>query len=124
MIVAVDFDGTVEHKFPLVGEDVPGAVTTLQNLVQAGHKLILWTIRADGSPTHPNCLQEAISWYKDRNIPLWGVNANPSQKYWSKSPKAHADIFIDDMAIGAPLRHGCIDWTEVGAELYKRGYLV
>ena len=123
-IIAVDFDGTVvEHKFPLVGPDVPGAVTTLKKLVQAGHKLILWTIRAENSKKYPYCLHEACNWYSQRGIDLWGVNKNPQQKYWSQSPKAHADLFIDDMALGAPLKDGCIDWSRVSAYLHETGYL-
>jgi hypothetical protein len=38
MIVAVDFDGTcVEHMYPLVGEDAPGAVET-----SSGSSVIDW----------------------------------------------------------------------------------
>ena len=44
MIIAVDFDGTcVKHRYPMVGEDVDGAVSVLKELVRKGHKIILIT---------------------------------------------------------------------------------
>jgi len=47
MIIAVDFDGTcVAYDFPNIGQDI-GAVPVLEELVAAGHKLILWTVRGD-----------------------------------------------------------------------------
>ena len=46
-IIAVDFDGTcVEHEYPSVGLDVEGAVSTLRDLVNEGHKLILYSMRS------------------------------------------------------------------------------
>lgn len=45
MIIAVDFDGTcVKHRYPMVGEDVDGAVSVLKELVRKGHKIILYTM--------------------------------------------------------------------------------
>lgn len=47
MIIAVDFDGTcVKHRYPMVGEDVDGAVSVLKELVRKGHKIILYTMRS------------------------------------------------------------------------------
>lgn len=46
MIIAVDFDGTcVKHRYPMVGEDVDGAVSVLKELVRKGHKIILHRVR-------------------------------------------------------------------------------
>ena len=46
MIIAVDFDGTcVTHEFPEVGRDI-GAVPVLKELVEKGHKIILYTMRS------------------------------------------------------------------------------
>jgi hypothetical protein len=95
MTIAVDFDGTcVTHDYPRVGKDI-GAVPVLKALVANGHKLILFTMR-DGP-----ALQDAVSWFKDRGIPLYGVNENPD---WSTgSPKVYPHLYIDDAALGAPL---------------------
>ena len=42
MTIAVDFDGTiVEHKYPEIGREIPGAIETLKRLAADGDKLIL-----------------------------------------------------------------------------------
>ena len=97
-IFAIDFDGTcVFHEYPKVGESVPNAVRVLRLLVANGHKLILWTMRSGKE------LQDAQDWFKKHNIPLWGVQDNPEQKSWTSSPKAYAQVYIDDAALGCPL---------------------
>ena len=101
-IFAVDFDGTcVMHDYPEVGADVPGAVETLKWLADQGGKIILWTMRSD-KPEVP-VLTDAVTWFKDRDIPLYGINTCPGQKGWTDSPKAYAHVYIDDAALGAPL---------------------
>lgn len=118
MIIAVDFDGTcVDHQFPEVGPSLPGAVSTLQDLVKQGHKLILWTMRSGDHQL------AAEKWFRDNHIELWGIQGNPEQSSWTSSPKAYAQIYIDDAAFGAPLillpwmkRKG-IDWDVVRARL-------
>jgi hypothetical protein len=98
MIIAVDFDGTcVEHDYPDVGMDVEGAVDVLKALNAKGHKLILFTMRSGSK------LDAAVRWFKERKIELWAVNTNPEQKSWTDSVKVHADLYIDDSAVGCPL---------------------
>lgn len=98
MIIAVDFDGTcVKHRYPMVGEDVDGAVSVLKELVRKGHKIILYTMRSGDT------LDDAISWFIDNDIELWGINRNPEQYGWSSSPKVFANLYIDDAALGIPL---------------------
>ena len=42
MIIAVDFDGTcVKHRYPMVGEDVDGAVSVLKELVRKGQVVLI-----------------------------------------------------------------------------------
>ena len=113
MIFAIDFDGTsVEHEYPKVGPDVPGAVDTQKWLVSLGHNIILWTMRSD------KYLQDAVDWYKERGIPLYGVNANPDQSNWTNSPKCYAQLYIDDASLGCPLVYPengrpYVDWVAV-----------
>lgn len=113
MIIAIDFDGTcVTHDFPRVGKEI-GAVPVLKRLIEAGHKLILFTMRSDvENPTsdNPEILQEAgayltdaVNWFKENDIPLWGIQTNPEQSTWTHSPKAYAHLYIDDAALGCPL---------------------
>ena len=123
MIIAVDFDGTVvTHEFPNVGDDV-GAVDVLKRLVACGHKLILWTMRSGGY------LIEARAWFERNNIPLWGINKNPEQHEWTASPKAYAELFIDDAALNVPLIYPdkgrpYVDWFSVEHLLREKGLFV
>lgn len=117
MIIAVDFDGTcVTHEYPDVGQNI-GAQEVLRKLVAAGHKLILWTMRSGDELDH------AEDWFKAAEIPLFGVNCNPEQKSWTGSPKAYAHLYIDDAAMGAPLKTNdigvrpYIDWAKVESSL-------
>lgn len=98
MYIAIDFDGTcVTHDYPRIGKDI-GAVTVLKRLVNGGHKLILNTMRSADE------LADAVQWFIDNDIPLYGVNENPTQKRWTNSPKVYAHLYIDDAALGCPLK--------------------
>lgn len=97
MIICIDFDGTcVTHDYPAIGKEI-GATPVLKQLVADGHQFILWTMRS-GQP-----LAEAIDWFQERDIPLYGVQKNPTQERWTASPKAYAQLYIDDAAFGCPL---------------------
>lgn len=97
MDICVDFDGTcVKHAYPQVGENI-GAEVVLRKLVDADHRLVLFTMRSGKE------LQDAIDWFEAHDIPLYGVNENPTQKQWTESPKAFGQLYIDDAALGAPL---------------------
>jgi hypothetical protein len=97
MYIAIDFDGTcVTHDYPRVGKDI-GAVPVLKKLTDSGHQLILNTMRSGDE------LADAIQWFIDNDIPLYGVNENPTQKSWTASPKVYAQLYIDDAALGCPL---------------------
>ena len=124
-IACVDFDGTcVMHEYPKIGADVPHAVDVLKKLNENDVKLILWTIR---SGEH---LLEAVDWFVERDIEIWSINKNPQQRFWSKSPKAYAPVYIDDAALGCPLKFPIddssrpyADWVEIEKLLEKIGYL-
>ena len=124
-IICVDFDGTcVMHEYPKIGADVPNAVNVLKKLNENEVKLILWTIRSG------EYLQEAVDWFAEREIAIWSVNKNPQQRFWSKSPKAYAPVYIDDAALGCPLKlplddvsRPFADWFEIESLLQEIGYL-
>lgn len=124
MIINLDFDGTcVSHDFPM-GNDI-GAVPVLKRLVDNGHQLILFTMRSRNMISQRNgekndFLQEAIDWFKQHNIPLYGIQINPTQKQWTESPKSYAHLIIDDTALGCPLKvdksisdKPFVDWKKV-----------
>ncbi|MBR2326178.1 MAG: hypothetical protein IKA49_02320 [Alistipes sp.] len=121
--IAVDFDGTcVTHEYPYLGLDI-GAQPVLRELVEQGHNLILYTMRSG------KLEKEAVEWFKKNDIPLYAVNSNPTQKKWTKSIKVHADVYIDDAALGCPLIHSMnasrpyVDWVKVREWLVTEGFL-
>ena len=124
IVIAIDFDGTcVEHAYPAIGIEAEGAVETLRELNRRNHRLLLLTMRSGQR------LDEAVRWFRERNVTLWQVNTNPEQSTWSSSPKIYADIYIDDTALGCPIRYvegsqrGVVDWQVVRHELRLRGIL-
>jgi hypothetical protein len=109
--IGIDFDGTcVAHEYPKIGHDI-GAVPVLKRLVENGHRLILNTMRSGKE------LIEAVEWFKANDIPLYGINENPTQKQWTQSPKVYAQLYIDDAALGCPLA------TPLTGGGYKRPYV-
>lgn len=115
MIIGIDFDGTcVTHDYPEVGKDI-GAVEVLKQISDKGHLLILNTMRSGKE------LQDAVDWFNSNGIPLYGVNENPTQKQWTSSPKVYAHLYIDDAALGCPLKvdtnisnRPFVDWELIG----------
>jgi len=140
MDIILDFDGTcVAHDFPNVGKEI-GAVPVLKELVKAGHKLILFTMRSNLRNPHSNdpdihCqggdyLTQACIWFINNGIPLYGVQTNPAQKPWTTSPKAYGQIIIDDAALGCPLKTNpeisdrpFVDWQAVESMLISKQVL-
>ncbi len=108
MILAIDFDGTcVEHAFPAVGKEMPYAVIVLKELVEAGHKLILWTCR-ENHPTDDKrkFLDHAVAWFEEHGIKLHSVNCTAVEDEFrdilpgTTIRKAYAQIYIDDRNLG------------------------
>lgn len=140
MEICIDFDGTcVTHEFPKVGKDI-GAIPVLNRIADAGHNLILFTMRSDIEEVTSNdygihkqagnYLTDAVNWFKENNIKLYGINVNPSQTSWTKSPKAYGQLYIDDAALGCPLIYNpeisdrpFVDWTKVEEMLKAIGVL-
>ena len=147
MDICIDFDGTcVTHEFPNVGKDI-GAAPVLKKLVEAGHNLILFTMRSSlkegtakkGSLGYDNpkkitlktdVLHDAVRWFNKNKLPLYGINSNPNQKDWTASPKAYGQLYIDDAALGCPLildkdicKRPFVDWKSVEALLILSGVI-
>ena len=123
--IAVDFDGTcVTHDYPLIGKELNSCVETLKDLVEHDHKLVLNTMRSGKT------LDAAVNWFKTNGIELFGINRNPTQDRWTSSPKAYAELYIDDAALGCPLiydpvfhsRH-FVNWLKVREYLISNQYI-
>ena len=138
MDICIDFDGTcVSHEFPQIGKDI-GAIPVLKDLVTAGHKLILFTMRSDRKKkkkvdgetiiVEENFLADALKWFEDNSIELYGVQKNPKQRFWTSSPKAYGHLYIDDANLGCPLiipdeGRPYVDWAKVREILEEKGIL-
>jgi hypothetical protein len=115
---AIDFDGTcVTHEYPKVGKDIEYCEQVLNRLLKNNHRLILNTMRSGKE------LNDAVEWFKSKNIALFGVNKNPTQESWTSSPKIYAHKYIDDAAIGCPLiKENYVDWKKVEILLEQEGF--
>ena len=129
MVICIDFDGTcVSHEFPLVGNDI-GAIPVLKKIINSGNQIVLFTMRGNceyNAVTERTVIDDAIYWFEINGIPLYGVNENPTQKEWTDSPKAYGNLYIDDAALGCPLKFDkeisdrpFVDWIEVERILKK-----
>lgn len=122
-IIAVDFDGTiVTHDYPRVGKQIPLAKEVINMLTDNGHLCFLWTMRDNET------LEVAKQYCKDNGIMLCNYNMSPDQ--FSDSPKQYATIYIDDAALGCPLRYDSdmsrrpyVDWYRVAGMLTNSGLL-
>ena len=124
------------HQFPHIGPDSPHVVSVLQDLIRDYDvRVILFTMRSGSSyydpeqkkvmnygrtreNPYPSLLDDAVRWFSDRSIELWGINKNPHQWTWTSSPKPFADMYIDDLGCGAPMTTGqdgtqVVDWLRV-----------
>jgi hypothetical protein len=134
--INIDFDGTcVSHSFPDVGSDI-GSVPVLKRLTDKGHRLIIFTMRSnrpftkyDGTVDH-NGLNDVVKWFADNDIPVYGIQTNPTQHTWTESPKSYAPLMIDDSALGCPLKYDLsisrrpfVDWGKVEEWLESRGLI-
>lgn len=123
MFIVIDFDGTVvTHDYPRVGKNI-GAVPVLRKLVDKKHQLILFTMRSGKE------LDQAVNWFKENDIPLFGIQTNPTQHEWTSSPKAYGQLIIDDAALGCPLMYSdlsnrpYVNWVIVEDYLVESGII-
>lgn len=97
-LIAFDLDGTLAKGYDawpgpeIIGEPNPDAVALAYALRAEGHKLAVWTCRAD---------HVVRKWLKDHKLDgiFEYINESP---YPSDSRKASFDLLIDDKALGWP----------------------
>lgn len=124
LAIGLDFDGTVvTHDYPEIGKDI-GAVPVLKKLVENDCLLLLNTMRSRKNGT----LQAAEKWFEENGLPLYGINKNPGQEKWTDSTKTYCNLYIDDAALGCPVKHDgngrrYVDWEKVEDMLTKMGII-
>lgn len=107
---AIDFDGTLQfHEYPYLGQPTPYAIRVVNRIKEAGHTLILLTMRYDEQ------LEEAKSWLTDHGLVFDYFNRN--EMYETGSRKVYAHYYIDDHNLGSPViydemihRKPFVDW--------------
>lgn len=122
-VILIDVDGTVIfNDYPHRGADVPHAVEVLKKLQAAGHILIINTMRCD------HLLDDAESWFHERDIEISYSNCNPT--FETGSRKIYGHISIDDHNLGCPLKYDpelhhkkFVDWERVEEILVKEGLI-
>lgn len=121
--IAVDADGTLFlHDFPFIVKEVPHAIRVLKRIQDAGHTLILHTMR-DGDE-----LADAKRWLKKNDLVFEYFNENPT--FETGSRKIYSHYSIDDHNLGCPLIHEplihhkpFVDWEKIEELLVEKGLL-
>jgi hypothetical protein len=124
-LVAIDFDGTiVDHKYPEIGQAVPGAFYWMRRWQEAGANLLLWTMRSDTLDAG-DVLSQAVRFCSQAGIEFAGVNQY--RQPWTHSPKLYAHVYVDDNAFGCPLVENpqpggkpYVNWDIVGPAILER----
>lgn len=85
-------------------------------------------MRSNGVPG--KYLDDATEWFEKNDIPLYGIQENPTQKAWTSSPKAYGQLIIDDICLGIPLivdpklsDRPFVDWVKCRTLLEESGIL-
>ena len=129
MNIYLDFDGTVvEHDFPEIGKLNPFALEVIKKLQDAGHHIILNTMRVE---FEDGTLEEALE-FINLNEAVEGINISQHTKYKIHPPnwnldKIENDIYIDDIAANIPLIKASrvngfmVDWVKVESQLMAKG---
>lgn len=111
--ICVDFDGTVvTHEYPLIGQENDNCSEILKRWINEYNVgIILDTMRSGDT------LKEAIKWFEERGVPLYGIGKHPTQNKWTESNKSYGIFSIDDRNVGVPMKYdlgiGRVDWQRV-----------
>jgi hypothetical protein len=96
MIIAIDFEGTLhDGTYPVIGNPLPHAVSSMKKIKNKGHSIIITTCRSI------SLQNEMIKWMQKHEIPYDAINDNlPEIKVKFDNPrKTYADVYIDNKNI-------------------------
>ena len=104
-VVSVDLDGTIwEERYPYVSKPYENAIETLNAMLTVGYQVILWTARGGKE------LEVAVDYLGGVGLrvthPNFFINTHAQyylEQYEVQSPKANANVFLDDKGYGAPV---------------------
>lgn len=112
--IAVDFDNTLfVNEYPEVGPVVPGAARFMKKMKDAGHILLIWTCRMNPGINDDKAITKDMAKIAAK-LTEAGI---PYDEIVSGEPgKLMADFYIDDHALGCPLRfwkgRPVVDWQQ------------
>lgn len=124
IFLVTDFDDTiVQNWYPCIGPSIPDALRWLRRFQEMGMFIILNTTRSCFND-FGDTLTPAVKYLTDNGINLYGINKNPDQESWSKSPKVYGTFYVDDHGVGCPLlyqegENPFVDWNKVGEIILK-----
>lgn len=141
MKIFLDFDGTVvEHTYPKIGRCNFGCFEVIKKLQDAGHEIILNTMRSEFKN---DSLEKALDlinnfhWMliKDRSQretfeikPIKSTDHKIQPGCWDiERAKVLGELFIDDICTGTPLKPAVmtngkmVDWDELDKIFEKNG---
>ena len=119
-IAIIDFDGTiVKHEFPKIGKPMPEAFEVMQEMKDAGWKLILFTCREDeGHKISKQYLSDAVDFCKANDVEFDSVNETLEEYEFRPEDmdkrKPYGTVMIDDRNLG-----GFPGWPTVRQILLK-----
>lgn len=131
MNIYLDFDGTiVEHDYPQIGKLNPNSLEVIKKLQDAGHTIILNTMRVEFDD---DSMREALD-YINQNESIKGINISLQTELKIYPPQWNLDkikdaIYIDDIAVNIPLIKAptvggfMVDWLEIEKQLKQKGIL-
>lgn len=115
--IAIDYDGTIveDGAYPHIGEPLPGAIETMDAMLEEGYEIVIWTCRGGK--------HEAVDFIQEEEIKkqLSGLFKNHAQlavnenfkyflnRYTVGSPKISADVYIDNTSYGLEE----VDWRQI-----------
>lgn len=114
MIIAIDFDGTIVHdQFPGIGQMLPGAKETINQLKKEGYYIIIWTCRTGIR------MAEAVEFLVREGVRFDKINescpANVDLYSGCDTRKVYADLYIDDKGLQ------CLpSWEEIYEMVHER----
>ena len=113
-VIAIDFDGTiVDDKFPDFGDVKEGAKEVINELLEVGHEVIIWSCQDAEEIEH-------VLYRLGINYTAINENTESMMQRWGNNPrKIGADNFIDDKGLDTTN----IDWEWINFQLIARGIL-
>jgi hypothetical protein len=126
MHLAIDLDNTIFWYDPKMEEEfgplVPGADVAIRKLKKAGHMILIWTCRLNASRYTES---EVLDQRNKIATALMASGVPFDQLVVGERGKVLADFYIDDRAIGVPIRlwkgKAVVDWQQAYKLVLLRG---